>query len=88
MLRLFSGVDFTRLLLFFRFLFYFRGSDKPIAFVSFWSSKKQSSIEEKPVVEGPMDLGLGLIEEKPNNGLGREIGATTGPGVTSVAIQG
>jgi hypothetical protein len=32
-----------------------------------------------------VDLDLGLIEEKPENGLGSEIGTTTRPGVTIAA---
>jgi hypothetical protein len=35
-----------------------------------------------------VNLGLGLPEEKPENGLGKEIGATAGPGVSSAAIRG
>jgi hypothetical protein len=51
--RLFSGVDFTRLLLFFHFFFHFRGFDEPIAFVSVRSSRKPRSTEEK------LENGLG-----------------------------
>jgi hypothetical protein len=81
-------VNFARLLLFFRFLFHFHWFDESTAFVSFRSSRKPRSTEEKPVVEGPVNLGLGLPEEKPENGLGKEIGATAGPGVSSAAIRG
>jgi hypothetical protein len=62
--------------------------DEPTAFVSFRSSRKSRSTEEKLVVEGLVDLGLGLPEEKPENRLGLEIGATAAPGVTSAAIRG
>ncbi len=43
---------------------------------------------EKPIIEGPVDRGLGLPKEKPDKGLVPEIGATARPGVTSAAIRG
>jgi hypothetical protein len=51
-------------------------------------SRKPRSIEKKPVVEGLVDLDLGLTEEKSKNGLGLKIGATAGLGVAIVVIRG
>jgi hypothetical protein len=86
--HLFNEVDFTRLLLFFRFLFHFPRFDQPTVFVSFRSLRKPRSTEEKLVIKGPVDPALGLTVEKPENGLGPKINATARLSVTSAAIRG
>lgn len=66
----------------------FVGLTKPTFFVSFRLSGKPRSTEDTPVVKGPMDLDLGLTEEKPENRLGSKIGATAASGVTIAVIRG